>query len=83
MALEALPNVADEIQRRDACAGLRNILSGCAVLDQNVMQGGFERGTVVGISAETVDSFGEVVRPARSSCPSLVISCPAPLSLGF
>ena len=75
MPLEALPNMADEIQRRDICASLHNILSGCAVLDQNVMQGGFERGTVVGISAETVDSFGEMVWPARSSslpfCSSL------------
>ena len=69
MLLEALPNMTDEIQRRDACASLHNILSGCAVLDQDVMQGGFERGTVVGISAETVDSFGEMVRPARPSVP--------------
>ncbi|KAF5006745.1 hypothetical protein FDECE_6896 [Fusarium decemcellulare] len=41
-----------EACRRDAAAKLGACITGCAVLDEQVLLGGFERGTVVGISAE-------------------------------
>ncbi|RSL41827.1 hypothetical protein CEP53_012532 [Fusarium sp. AF-6] len=42
-----------EAQRRDAVAQLGYCMTGCAVLDDDVLLlGGFERGSVVGVSAE-------------------------------
>ena len=41
-----------EVARRNGLRGRGNILSGCGELDGSVLLGGFERGCVVGISAE-------------------------------
>lgn len=41
-----------EIQRRNAAVALGACKTGCAELDEYVLLGGFERGNVVGISAE-------------------------------
>lgn len=41
-----------EARRRDAVAELGRCMTGCAVLDDEVLLGGFERGSVVGVSAE-------------------------------
>ncbi|KAM0439761.1 hypothetical protein ACHAPT_000855 [Fusarium lateritium] len=41
-----------EARRRDAAAELGRCMTGCAVLDDEVLLGGFERGSVVGVSAE-------------------------------
>ncbi|KAI1017927.1 hypothetical protein LB504_004151 [Fusarium proliferatum] len=53
--LEPIPAaiLADkEVKRRDAIALLGACKTGCRVIDEEVMLGGFERGSVVGISAE-------------------------------
>ncbi|KAF4951427.1 hypothetical protein FGADI_7498 [Fusarium gaditjirri] len=53
--LEPIPAaiLADkEVKRRDAIALLGACKTGCKVIDEEVMLGGFERGSVVGISAE-------------------------------
>lgn len=41
-----------EVRRRDALARRGTCLTGCRELDDEVLLGGFERGCVVGISAE-------------------------------
>lgn len=41
-----------EIARRDGLKQMGNILTGCKELDDSTLLGGFERGCVVGISAE-------------------------------
>ncbi|KAJ4263773.1 hypothetical protein NW762_005806 [Fusarium torreyae] len=54
-SLEPIPasNLAEkEARRRDAVAALGACKTGCAVIDQDVLMGGFERATVVGVSAE-------------------------------
>ncbi|KAM0077691.1 hypothetical protein ACKRZS_010030 [Fusarium odoratissimum] len=53
--LEPIPAaiLADkEVKRRDVIALLGACKTGCKVIDEEVMLGGFERGSVVGISAE-------------------------------
>ncbi|KAG5823124.1 hypothetical protein H9Q74_006789 [Fusarium xylarioides] len=53
--LEPIPAailVDREVKRRDALALLGACKTGCKVIDDEVMLGGFERGSVVGISAE-------------------------------
>ncbi|KAF5596540.1 uncharacterized protein FSUBG_8842 [Fusarium subglutinans] len=53
--LEPIPAailVDRELKRRDAIALLGACKTGCEVIDEEVMLGGFERGSVVGISAE-------------------------------
>ncbi|KAF4496572.1 hypothetical protein FAGAP_7269 [Fusarium agapanthi] len=53
--LEPIPAailVDKEVKRRDAIALLGACKTGCEVIDEEVMLGGFERGSVVGISAE-------------------------------
>ncbi|KAF4424500.1 hypothetical protein FACUT_10232 [Fusarium acutatum] len=53
--LEPIPAailVDKEVKRRDAIALLGTCKTGCKVIDEEVMLGGFERGSVVGISAE-------------------------------
>ncbi|KAF4969515.1 hypothetical protein FSARC_3245 [Fusarium sarcochroum] len=53
--LEPIPAsiLADkEAKRRDTVAALGACKTGCAVIDQDVLMGGFERATVVGVSAE-------------------------------
>ncbi|KAF5568859.1 hypothetical protein FPHYL_2573 [Fusarium phyllophilum] len=53
--LEPIPAailVDKEVKRRDALALLGACKTGCKVIDDEVMLGGFERGSVVGISAE-------------------------------
>ncbi|KAF5621818.1 hypothetical protein F52700_10690 [Fusarium sp. NRRL 52700] len=53
--LEPIPAailVDKEVKRRDANALLGACKTGCKVIDEEVMLGGFERGCVVGISAE-------------------------------
>jgi hypothetical protein len=42
--------------------------SGCDELDDNVLLGGFERGTVVGISSEEEDEFGLLVCTVLFNC---------------
>jgi hypothetical protein len=44
-----------ETRRRDALARRDRCLTGCRELDDQVLLGGFERGCVVGISAEEED----------------------------
>lgn len=44
-----------ETQRRDALARRGKCLTGCRELDEQVLLGGFERGCVVGVSAEEED----------------------------
>jgi hypothetical protein len=54
-ALDPIPAsvLADkEARRRDAAVELGYCMTGCAVLDDEVLLGGFERGSVVGVSAE-------------------------------
>ncbi|KAF5665645.1 PET191-like protein [Fusarium heterosporum] len=41
-----------EVQRRDAASRLGACRTGCAVIDEDVLLGGFERASIVGISAE-------------------------------
>ncbi|KAF4998158.1 hypothetical protein FGRMN_3362 [Fusarium graminum] len=41
-----------EVQRRDAASKLGACKTGCAVIDEDVLLGGFERASIVGISAE-------------------------------
>lgn len=51
-----------EKQRRDLVRGLGPCRSGCEDLDDYVLlTGGFERGSVVGISAEDEDGVGMMV----------------------
>ncbi|KAF5704182.1 hypothetical protein FMUND_12654 [Fusarium mundagurra] len=53
--LEPIPAailVDKEVKRRDAIVLLGACKTGCKVIDEEVMLGGFERGSVVGISAE-------------------------------
>ncbi|CZR42423.1 related to PET191 protein, involved in assembly of cytochrome oxidase [Fusarium proliferatum ET1] len=53
--LEPIPAailVDKEVKRRDAIALLGACKTGCRAIDEEVMLGGFERGSVVGISAE-------------------------------
>lgn len=42
--------------------------SGCDEVDNNILLGGFERGTVVGISSEDENEFGLSVCSVRSIC---------------
>lgn len=54
-ALDPIPAsvLADkEARRRDAAVEMGYCMTGCAVLDDEVLLGGFERGSVVGVSAE-------------------------------
>jgi hypothetical protein len=41
-----------DLARKEALAGKGNLLTGCGELDDYVLLGGFERGSVVGVSAE-------------------------------
>lgn len=41
-----------EIARKEALAGKGNVMTGCPELDEYVLLGGLERGSVVGVSAE-------------------------------
>ena len=62
--LEPIPAsiLADkEARRRDAVAALGACKTGCAVIDQHILMGGFERATVVGVSAED-EELGVQVR---------------------
>ncbi len=61
MASKAYFGMEEEFRRRDTCAALGNVMSGCAAVDLKVMKTGFERGSIVGISAENGNTFGEVV----------------------
>ncbi|KAK0628584.1 hypothetical protein B0T17DRAFT_614480 [Bombardia bombarda] len=49
-----------EIQRKAALQRRGNLLTGCTELDKYVMLGGFDRGTVVGVSAEK-DEIGLLI----------------------
>ncbi|KAI8681501.1 hypothetical protein NCS55_00401600 [Fusarium keratoplasticum] len=54
-ALDPIPAsvLADkEARRRDAAVEMGYCMTGCAILDDEVLLGGFERGSVVGVSAE-------------------------------
>lgn len=62
--LEPIPAailVDKEVKRRDAIALLGACKTGCRAIDEEVMLGGFERGSVVGISAED-EELGVQVR---------------------
>lgn len=50
----------NEIQRRDANVNLGLCKIGCPEIDDYVLQGGLERGSVVGVSAEK-EEFGVTV----------------------
>ncbi len=53
----------DEAARRDRIARLGRLRTGCDEVDSYVLAGGgFERGSVVGLSAEEEDEFGVPVR---------------------
>jgi hypothetical protein len=57
-ALDPVPAsilLAQEVGRRDELKRRANLLTGCDELDEYVLLGGFERGCVVGISAEQED----------------------------
>lgn len=60
MSASALASI--EKQRRDFVRGLGPCRSGCEDLDNYLLlTGGFERGSVVGISAEDEDGVGVMV----------------------
>lgn len=52
-----------EVARRDGLKRRGNIMTGCRELDDNALLGGFERGNVVGLSAED-DEVGLLVSSA-------------------
>ncbi|KAH8886756.1 hypothetical protein GQ53DRAFT_750400 [Thozetella sp. PMI_491] len=53
--------LADEVRRRDAAWRRGNLWTGCPVLDEDVMRGGFERGSIVGVSIQTPSSVGPLI----------------------
>jgi hypothetical protein len=53
-----------EAHRRDAVALLGSCRTGCAVVDENVLLGGFDRASIVGVSAED-EELGVQVRKKR------------------
>lgn len=56
--LQPLPASAlleQELARKDRLCSRGNLLTGCRELDEYVLLGGFERGCVVGVSAEEED----------------------------
>ncbi|EEU47343.1 uncharacterized protein NECHADRAFT_35701 [Fusarium vanettenii 77-13-4] len=70
-ALDPIPAsvLADkEARRRDAAVELGYCLTGCAVLDDDVLLGGFERGSVVGVSAEDEEMGLGLQTLAHSLC---------------
>jgi hypothetical protein len=52
----------NEADRRDAVSRLGACMTGCAIVDEDVLLGGFERASVVGVSAED-EELGVQVRP--------------------
>jgi hypothetical protein len=50
--LSASSLLDQELARKEALAGKGNLMTGCGELDGYVLLGGFERGSVVGVSAE-------------------------------
>lgn len=59
-----------EKRRKDGLKKRGNCLTGCRELDHEVLLGGFERGCVVGISAEE-EEVGLVVSCAQAQEPRL------------
>ncbi|KAF5636328.1 uncharacterized protein FTJAE_6095 [Fusarium tjaetaba] len=77
--LEPIPAailVDKEVKRRDAIALLGACKTGCKVIDEDVMLGGFERGCVMGISAEDEELGVQLGLQtlAHSLCEGTVVS---------
>lgn len=64
----------NETARRDALLRLGLVRTGCAEIDNEALLGGFERGSVCGISAEE-DDFGMLVRKKELPRPSFYTGC--------
>lgn len=54
-----------EIARRNSLQAEGALKTGCVDLDTNVLLGGFERGTIVGVSAEDEEGAGILVSRVR------------------
>jgi hypothetical protein len=78
VVLEPVPAtivVENETRRRDENQRLGSCRSGCAEVDEYVLVGGLERGSVVGVSAER-EEFGFTVGDLlKSFILSLVLFC--------
>lgn len=57
-----------ELARRERLSSWGTLRTGCSEVDENVLVQGFERGVVVGISAEEIDMGLLVRRPCGPSC---------------
>ncbi|CAM1502252.1 Fc.00g042360.m01.CDS01 [Cosmosporella sp. VM-42] len=71
--LEPIPAsiLADrEVQRRNALIARGNFMTGCAELDDYVLLGGFERGCVVGLSAEDEEMGVQLALQTLTHCLS-------------
>lgn len=56
-----------EVARRDGLRQRGNLMTGCQELDESVLSGGFERGCVVGLSAED-EEIGLLVSSGWHTC---------------
>lgn len=77
VVLEPIPATIvaeNETRRRDENQRLGSCLSGCVELDEYVLLGGLERGSVVGVSAER-EEFGFTVREIYSRVFFISLSC--------
>jgi hypothetical protein len=50
-----------ELERKDKLRQQGNLSTGCRELDEYVLLGGFERGTIVGVSVEEEEEIGLLV----------------------
>lgn len=62
----------NEADRRDAVSRLGTCKTGCAIVDEDVLLGGFERASVVGVSAED-EEIGVQVRRRRNEISLLLM----------
>jgi hypothetical protein len=76
LPVEPLPAsllVDRELDRREKLLRKGNLMTGCRELDDYVLLGGFERGCVVGVSAEE-EEMGLVVSSVKDSLPPRLFS---------
>lgn len=64
-----------ETRRRDQAAALGRLRTGCDDVDDYVLLGGLERGSVVGVSAEEEDAVGVTVSSFDTG-PSIYLLLP-------
>ncbi|WZH48893.1 uncharacterized protein QYS62_010078 [Fusarium acuminatum] len=60
----------NEADRRDAVSRLGTCKTGCAIVDEDVLLGGFERASVVGVSAEDEELGVQIL--AHSLCEGII-----------